>query len=58
MYITVDIVHIYPIILKMREGCRIGEVILPYREKSTSIQVDSFDFPNFCQVDRTMVGES
>ena len=26
--------------------------------KSTSIQVRSFDFPNFYQVDRTMVGES
>ena len=36
----------------MREGCRNGEVILPYREKSTSIQVESFDFPDFYHIDR------
>ena len=42
----------------MRKGCKNEEWILPYREKRISIQVGSFDFPNFYQVDRAMVGES
>ena len=57
MYITVDIVHIYPIFLKIEN--RLEKRIMDFAlwGKSTSIQVGSFDFPNFYLIDREWIVE-
>ena len=55
--ITVDIVHIYPIFLKIEKRLEKRIIDFALWGKSTSIQVRSFDFLNFYLIDREWIVE-
>ena len=57
MYFTVDIVHIYPIFLKIENRLEKRRMDFALWGKSTSIQVGSFDFPEFYLIDREWIVE-